>query len=246
MNSFPSWRIPVNPWLFSFAVGGAAFGLVSILDYPEIPSGGNIVISHILTLFGAMIAPLYSMGYAGLFALMFLESMALPIPSEVILPLAGYLVRTGSFTFPLALFVSTIASLLGSLAIFFLALKVSRPIIYRFAGKLGIGADKIQRSERWMGGRYGSALVLAARFIPGIRSSISIPAGSLKMNLASFTLMTLIGSFGWTLLLLYIGYTASPFLPTIWNLFLALAPYVATFVGLGYVSYFGYSKFRRR
>lgn len=247
MNGLQMRNIPVSSWLFSFAVAGATFGLITILDFPEIPSIGILSgIPHAISVFDTITASLLSMGYVGLFVLVFLENMALLIPSEVVLPFAGYLIRTGSLNFSLALAVSTIASLFGSLAIYLIAIRLTSPVIYLFADKIGIDRVRIARLEQWMSGRYASLLVLIARFVPGIRSSISIPAGSLKMNLIRFSLMTLVGSFGWSILLMYVGYTAGPFLPTLTSMFLVVAPYVATVTGIGYIAYFAIMKNRNR
>jgi membrane protein DedA with SNARE-associated domain len=244
MNGFRTRKIPTNFCLLSLAITGATLGLITILDFPEIPSSIGILggVPHFLSVFSTMTTPFLSMGYLGLFVSMFLESMALPIPSEVVLPFAGYLIRTGSLNFSFALAVSTIASLFGSLIIYLLALKLSSPVIYSFANRVGIGREKIARLERWMSGRYGSSIVLSARFVPGIRSSISIPAGSLRMNLTRFLLITLIGSFGWSVLLMYVGYSASPFLPKLASLFLSAASCALTVTGIGYIAYFAIMK----
>src|SRR5208283_681025 len=129
---------------------------------------------------------------------------------EVFLPLAGYFVFLGRMSFPIAIGVSSMAGLVGSLVAYFLALKLGSPLIYAVAGKLGISKKSLTTSEAWLSGKYGSALIFAARFVPGIRSSISLPAGALKMNPLRFSLMTLIGSFGWSAALIYIGYSAGP------------------------------------
>ena len=135
--------------------------------------------------------------------------MALPIPSEVFLPMTGYLIYTGKMSFGAALAVSTLGGLVGSLLIFYLALILGRPVVYSIARRVGVSKDSLAKSEGWLSGK-GSVAVLIARFVPGIRSSISIPAGALKMNVMRFSIVTAIGSLGWSFLLMYIGYSIGP------------------------------------
>ncbi len=181
-------------------------------------------------------------GYAGLFIAMFLESISLPIPSEVFLPLAGYFVFLGRMSFPIAIGISLVAGLLGSLAAYFLALRLGAPLVYAAAGKLGISQKTLAKSEVWLSGRYGSALIFVARFVPGIRSSISLPAGALKMNPFRFSLMTLIGTFGWCAALVYIGYSAGPLWQSseiaITNAIIHALPYAIGLASGIFVTYF--------
>ena len=150
-----------------------------------------------------------NIGYAGLFVLMTLENMAMPIPSEVVLPFAGYLVFSGKMNFGLALVDATLAGVTGSLIAYFLALKLGRPVVYRLLGRVGVSPKRLDDGERWVDSR-GAWSVLVGRFIPGVRSVISIPAGLLRMEMKPFVVLTVIGSFVWSAALMYVGYSAGP------------------------------------
>jgi membrane protein DedA with SNARE-associated domain/putative flippase GtrA len=149
------------------------------------------------------------LGYLGLFILMFLESASLPIPSEIVLPFAGYLVFLGSMNFAGALLVSTIALMGGALADYYLALKLGRPFVVELLKWLHVSPKGIDRAGRWVDTK-GSWSILLARFIPGLRSVISIPAGVLRMKMRPFFSMTLVGSIGWSASLIYLGYSSGP------------------------------------
>ncbi len=173
---------------------------------------------------------------------MFLENMALPILSELFLPLAGYMVFLGKMSFPIAISVSTAAALIGSLTIYFVALKLGPLVVYPIATRLGVNQSTLARSENWLSGRFGSAIVLAARFVPGIRSSISIPAGALKMNPVRFTVVTFLGSLAWSVMLMFLGYSTGPLWMSsgaiITNTFLQVIPYVIALVSSCYIIYY--------
>ncbi len=232
-------RILENRWIFAFALSALALCVFEILDWYELPFETFRGTISTFPLFGSLIAVLLASGYIGLFIAMFLENMALPIPSELFLPLAGYFIFLGRMTFPIAIAISTAAGLLGSLAIYFVALKLGPPVVYSVARRLGISQGTLARSEVWLSGRYGSAIILAARFVPGLRSSISIPAGVLRMNPVRFATTTLIGSFGWSALLMYLGYSAGPLWVAseniITNAFIQALPYAVAIVSSGFI-----------
>lgn len=237
-------KIPVNIWILAVAIFAVCLSLTEIVDLVELPFESLFASTHAISLFAGLVPLVSSMGYLGLFLLMFLENMALPIPSEIVLTFAGYLILNGAMDFPIALAVSTIASFLGSVTLYFVSFKLRGPLFHTLAGKLRINETRLAKSEAWLGGKYGSTLILLARFTPGIRSSISIPAGVLKMNPFRFSVMTLIGSFGWSMLLIYIGYSAGGLASQITNFLFQAAPYMMAISSLSYVFY--YIKFRNR
>ena len=140
---------------------------------------------------------------------MTLESASLPIPSEVVLPLAGYAVYLGKMNLWLAIADGTVALIVGALIDYYLALKLGRPVVYRLMGKVGVSPARLDDAERWMSSK-GASTVFIARFIPGLRSAISIPAGLFRMRLRTFVILTSLGSFFWSFILIYIGYSAGP------------------------------------
>jgi membrane protein DedA with SNARE-associated domain len=155
---------------------------------------------------GVTISGLLSdLGYAGLALLMVAETVFPPIPSEVVLPLAGYLVQQGDFTFAGALVASTVGSLIGALALEEAARHGGRPFAERFVRFAHQDPAKLDDAERWFR-RRGWLMVLGGRCIPGVRSLVALPAGVLRMPRGEYIVLTLIGSTIWNALLIGAGY----------------------------------------
>jgi membrane protein DedA with SNARE-associated domain len=148
---------------------------------------------------------LHDLGYAGLLLLMVAETVFPPIPSEVVLPLAGYLVETGEFTFVGALVVSTMGSLIGAIVLEEAARHGGRPFAERFVRFARVDPGKLDQAERWFR-RRGWLMVLGGRCVPGVRSVVALPAGVLRMPRAEYIVLTLIGSTVWNALLIGAGY----------------------------------------
>ena|SRR5579875_701030 len=245
MSAAISRAIPVSTWLFAISALAALIACIDIVDFVELPfeSAFNaFTVSNALT---GLVSLMFTLGYVGLFFLMFLENVSLPIPSELVLPLAGYLIYTGRMNFPLALSVATLAGISGGLVAYWIALLLGRPLVYGFAKRLGVNEEKMIRSEEWLSGK-GSIIIFIARFVPGIRSSISLPAGVLKMNLWRFSIMTLLGSFGWSFLLIYIGFSTG----RLWqsgaselsSAIMYFLPYAVLGFSIFYLAYYSQSK----
>jgi len=145
-----------------------------------------------------------SWGYAGIFALMFLESSSMPIPSEVILPFSGYLVSLGRLNFWWVIGVSTIAGVAGSLIDYALAMKGIEVIANSKSGRLLFSKPRLETVKRWFE-KYPIVTVFFSRLIPGFRTLASFPAGAIKMPVKSFTIYTLGGCLTWNILLTYLG-----------------------------------------
>jgi membrane protein DedA with SNARE-associated domain len=152
---------------------------------------------------------IYATGYFGIVFLMFIENVFPPIPSEVIMPLAGYMATQGKLSFVGIVIAGTFGSVLGALPFYYLGRIISEDRLNRLADKHGrwltISRSDIGRAKGWFDRRGGLA-VFICRLIPGIRSLISIPAGINKMNLALFLAYTAAGAMIWTALLAYLGY----------------------------------------
>ena len=203
--------VPRSKYLAVVAVVAFCISMFEIVDPIEFAfetSLGNSFASSSLFSMG-LLNSLLDIGYAGLFILMLLESASAPIPSEVVLPLAGYLVYLGRMNLGLAILVSTVALLAGALIDYFAALKLGRPIVYRLFGRLGVSSRHLDEGERWIDSK-GEWSVFVARFIPGLRAIISIPAGILRMKIRPFVILTAVGSFIWSAVLIYLGYSAGP------------------------------------
>jgi membrane protein DedA with SNARE-associated domain len=145
------------------------------------------------------------MGYAGILILMAMESSLFPIPSELVVPPAGYLASQGQMNIWLIILFSTLGSLLGALCNYAMAYYLGRPWILRYGKYFLIPPEKFARVESFFL-RHGEISTFTGRLIIVVRHLISLPAGLAKMDLARFTLFTVVGSFIWVSVLAYIGY----------------------------------------
>jgi membrane protein DedA with SNARE-associated domain len=149
------------------------------------------------------------MEWWGVIALMAIESTAIPLPSEVIMPLAGWRLvadRDGGLGLVfLAGFYGAVGSLLGSLAEYYLSRAGGRPLIEKYGKYFLITRKDLERADSWFETR-GEITIFIARMIPGVRGFISIPAGIARMNVAKFAIFTFVGAFPWTLGLAWGGY----------------------------------------
>jgi membrane protein DedA with SNARE-associated domain len=151
-------------------------------------------------------------GYVGIFILMLMEAAALPIPSEIILPFAGYLVYRGNLEFFAVLSVATIAALLGSFVDYYLGLKLGRRLLTNQSRIPFVSAGHLRNAETWFD-RYGPIAVALFRLVPAARVLISFPAGVYRMSRFRFGLYTLAGCLPWNLTLIYLGW----WLGSSWN-----------------------------
>lgn len=144
-------------------------------------------------------------GALGVALLMALENLFPPIPSELILPFAGFLVGRGDLGFPSALAAATAGSLAGALVLYALGRWGGRGLVLRYGGLLRLKEGDLDRAEGFFD-RHDEWVVLFGRMVPGIRSVVSIPAGMLGMPLPRFVLLTALGSAAWNALLLGAGW----------------------------------------
>lgn len=150
-----------------------------------------------------------SLGYPGLALLMFVENVFPPIPSELIMPLAGYLAEQGKLNFAGVVAAGTVGSVLGALPLYWLGFKLGKSRLERLAEKHGrwltVSPEDIDRADDWFG-RHGNKAVFVGRLVPGVRSLIAIPAGLHEMSIAPFLIYTAIGSALWSTALASAGY----------------------------------------
>lgn len=151
-------------------------------------------------------------GYLAVFGLIFFENVFPPIPSELILPLSGFLVIQTSMQLPLVIVSATIGSVVGAFVLYGVGRLLSQDRLETFFDTkamrlLGFKSDDVSKAIGWFD-RRGQITVLLCRCIPVVRSLISIPAGTAKMNVARFTLYTLVGSAVWNTVLCSLGYAA--------------------------------------
>lgn len=142
--------------------------------------------------------------YPGIFILMVLESMVFPVPSEAVMPFAGFLIVKGQFTFTGVIIASTLGSIVGSLASYAMGFYGGKPFIKRFGKYLLLDTHDLELTERFFAKR-GELTIFISRFIPVIRHMISIPAGLGKMKLWKFVVYTTLGAAMWNSFLTYVG-----------------------------------------
>ena len=152
------------------------------------------------------IAFISSTGYFSVFFLMILESMIAPIPSEAVMPFAGFLIVDGQFTWTSVILVSTFGSIIGSLISYYLGAWGGRPIIEKFGKYLLLDNHHLELTEKYFN-KKGELTIFICRFIPVVRHLISLPAGMGRMNIAKFVIYTTIGAALWNTFLTWVGYT---------------------------------------
>ncbi|HUB29902.1 MAG TPA: DedA family protein [Terracidiphilus sp.] len=143
-------------------------------------------------------------GYAGIVALMGIESACIPLPSEVIMPFAGYLVYLQRFNLVWAATAGAIGCNLGSVVAYWIGAKGGRPLVERYGRWVLMSHHDLDRMTYFFN-RYGSITVLLARLLPVVRTFIAFPAGIAKMPQLRFHLYTFIGSWPWCFVLAYVG-----------------------------------------
>jgi membrane protein DedA with SNARE-associated domain len=145
-----------------------------------------------------------STGYISVFVLMIMESMVFPIPSEAVMPFAGFLVVSGKFTIFLVFLVSTLGSIVGSLLSYAIGLYGGKPFIEKYGKYFLLNHEDLVATEKFFN-KYGEITILISRFIPVVRHLISLPAGTARMNLWKFSLYTTIGAGCWNTILAVAG-----------------------------------------
>lgn len=156
-----------------------------------------------------ILAIIEKLGLVGVALMMFLENVFPPIPSELIMPMAGFASAMGSMSLVAVIIAGTMGSVLGALPLYYLGTTLDEPRLMALTQKYGkyllIKPDDIKNAQRWFD-KYGKAVVFFGRMIPAIRSLISIPAGMNRMPMLPFLVLTAVGSAIWTSLLAYAGY----------------------------------------
>lgn len=146
-----------------------------------------------------------TLGYPGVFLLITLESTLVPIPSELVMPFAGFMASKGEFSLPLILIINSTAALLGSGICYWIGAKGGKPFLVKYGKFFLVRQHDLEKTEVVFA-KYGKWVVLIGRFIPVVRHIISIPAGIARMPLKTFFLQTFIGSTIWGGFLIMLGY----------------------------------------
>lgn len=146
-----------------------------------------------------------SIGYLGVFLLMVFESMILPVPSELVMPFAGFLIASGEMKFLWIVVFATLGSLVGSLISYYIGKYGGNRFVKRHGKYFLLDQEHLMNTEKWFS-KKGELTIFIGRFIPIVRHVISIPAGIGKMNLKKFMLYTVLGAGIWNAFLTYIGF----------------------------------------
>ena len=145
-----------------------------------------------------------SYGYIAMFFAMAAENANIPIPSEVILGFAGFLISQGVFEFMPTFIIACLAGIFGSVVSYFLGLYGGRPLLLKYGKYIFFNEHKFELAEK-MFNKYGGAAVFFGRLLPGVRTFISFPAGMARYPMSHFVVWTVLGTIPWTILLVYLG-----------------------------------------
>jgi membrane protein DedA with SNARE-associated domain len=151
-----------------------------------------------------IVAVISTLGYAGVVLLMAIESACIPLPSEIIMPFAGYLVHTGQFNLWLVGIAGAVGCVLGSLIAYWVGMYGGRPLIEKYGKFVLVSKHDLDLADRWFA-RYGEIITFFSRLLPVIRTFIAFPAGIARMNLKRFIIYTFLGSLPWCIGLAYVG-----------------------------------------
>ena len=146
--------------------------------------------------------------YLGVFLAALIETIIPPIPTMAVFPTAGFIASQNGLELPELFLLGIVGGLgasIGSTLIYLIALKLGRTVLLRYLKRVKVSEKKLTRVEYWFQ-KYGDKAVLFGRMIPVFREIVSIPAGLLKMKLPKFLAYTILGSCGWSITLIFIGY----------------------------------------
>ncbi len=163
------------------------------------------MLDHVLSaLVSFVVAVISAAGYFGVVALMAIKSACIPLPSEVIMPFAGYLVSLGQFSLIGAATAGAIGCNVGSTIAYLVAAHGGRSAFERWGAYVLVRHEELDRAEHFFA-RYGALTVFVGRLLPVIRTFISFPAGLARMPMLKFQIYSFIGSWPWCFALAYVG-----------------------------------------
>jgi membrane protein DedA with SNARE-associated domain len=164
------------------------------------------ILSELLAVAGQfMLSTISYFGYFGIFFLMTLESMVFPVPSEFVMPFAGFLVSQGQFNIVLVIVYSSLGSITGSLLSYYIGKRWGYKLVVSYGKYILVDIEDLKKTEAWFTKR-GELTIFISRLVPVVRHLISLVAGIGKMNVKKFLVYTIIGATIWNLFLVYLGY----------------------------------------
>jgi len=163
------------------------------------------ILTDIFAFIGSFaLSTISQLGYPGIFFLMMLESMVVPVPSEFVMPFAGFLVAQGNFNFTLVIVASSLGSITGSLIFYYIGKTGGHTLVEKYGKYVLVDTEDIKKTEEWFN-RRGELTIFIARLVPVVRHLISLIAGIGKMNVKKFTIYTILGAILWNGILTYLG-----------------------------------------
>lgn len=201
----------------------------------------NFMLESLITIFTNIIQ---TGGYASITFLMALESMIVPVPSEAVMPFAGFLWFAGKMSFWPIIFFSTLGSIIGSLISYYMGFYGGEIFVRKYGKYFFLNTYHLELTEKFFK-RFGGKAVFVSRFIPVVRHLISIPAGAGKMNVYSFILYTSVGAAMWHAILTYVGYS----LAENWYIlkrYTGILDIIIVIGIMGFILYWFYKKYKTR
>lgn len=163
------------------------------------------MIARLIEILSAIIvATISTLGYSGVVLLMAIESACIPLPSEIIMPFAGYLVSTGQMNIWAVGVAGAVGCVLGSMVAYWAGSYGGRPFIEKYGRYVLVSRHDLDIADRWFA-THGEIIIFASRMLPAIRTFIAFPAGVARMNVKRFIIYTFAGSLPWCLGLAYVG-----------------------------------------
>jgi len=151
-----------------------------------------------------IISVISTMGYGGIVLLMAIESACIPLPSEIIMPFAGYLVFKGEMTLWGIALAGAIGCVIGSIPAYYVGMYGGRPLAEKYGKYVLISKRDLDMADRWFE-KHGDIIIFIARLLPAVRTFIAFPAGVARMNMTKFIAYTFVGSLIWCWVLGYAG-----------------------------------------
>ena len=163
------------------------------------------MLEKLITIIAAwIVSVISSMGYAGIVLLMAIESACIPLPSEIIMPFAGFLVFKGEMNIWLVALAGAIGCVVGSIPAYYVGMFGGRPLAEKYGKYILLSKRDLDYADHLFE-KHGEIIIFVARMLPAIRTFIAFPAGVVRMNMPKFIFYTFVGSFIWCALLAYAG-----------------------------------------
>ena len=184
-----------------------------------------------------------AMGYGGIVLLMAIESACIPLPSEIIMPFAGFLVSKGEMTLWGIALAGAIGCVVGSIPAYYAGMLGGRPLAEKYGRYVLISKKDLDMADRWFK-NHGEIIIFIARLLPGVRTFIAFPAGMARMNMTRFVIYTFVGSFIWCWALGYIGMKAGQNWEQL-SVYFHQSHYVIIAAGLAFVAWYVWHHFKQ-